>query len=279
MNEDQIRQLLQSHRRSEKQRRFRCPDEHLLAAYVDGKLSGKQRTGFEAHVSGCDSCLDALGFLTRSAEWTSTTEIPAYLVARARTLTEHKQPGILRWRWAFATAAAACVVLAVALIVLKSRVKEPTAPTDGSLIAQNQPTPESVVPTVVPEPPRPLPTRSVAQPNLNRGQASTVRGNESSRPKESEFKPVLLFPREGSVVRKGDLELRWRPSPDALRYEIRLITTDGSLRLVRETTETSLKLSAEELQTDTHYYLRIVAHTSDGRSTASEIVSFRLVKD
>ena len=279
MNEDQIKQLLQSRRQSAGQRGFRCPDENVLAAYLDGKLDGSDRIAFEKHTAGCQGCLDALAFLTRSAEWTNTSEVPAYVVARARSLVTQRPAITWRWRWAFATAAAACVILAVSLLFLRSRVEQPSVPQDGTLIAQSQPTPEPVAPTPITEPARPLPTRSIERPNLNRGEAPTARGNGSRSETESAVKPALLFPREDSVVRKSELELRWRPVPDAVRYEIRLITSDGGLRLVRETKELSLRLVDEELQTDKAYYLKVVAHTSDGRTIPSELVSFRLNKD
>lgn len=274
MDEEQIRQLLQSHRRSGGRPGFRCPDEQRLAAYVDGKLVGNERTSFEKHVSACDSCLDAIAFLARSAEWPEADQVPAYLVARERALAAEKSVAIWRWKWAVATAAAACAVLAITFIVWNSRIRETAAPAEGSLIAQNQqPTPLVIV-TPAAEQPGPLPTRSVTKPNLNRGETPSVRGDDS------EVRPVLLFPREDSVVRREELEFRWLPGAGAVSYELRLAAADGSLKFARETKDLRLKLGDEvELQDDAHYYVTIVAQSSDGRFTRSEIVSFRLAKN
>lgn len=273
MEEKEIKHLLQSYRRSEGRRGFRCPDEHMLASYVDGKLHGGARTTFESHVGACDSCLETIGFLTRSTEWTNTSDTPAHLVARARGLVTEKRSGVWRWKWAMATAAAAFVLAAVSFVFWNSRIQQSDIPTEG-LIAQTQPTPEVVATTPSTEAPRPLPTRSVIKPNLNRGEIPAVRGSDN------EFKPILLFPREGSVVRQSNLEFRWQRGADAVSYQVRLVTADGSLKLIKETKELALKLGDEvELRDDTNYYVTVVAQTSDGRLTRSDIVGFRIGKD
>src|SRR5687767_1232421 len=117
MDQKEIKQLLQSHRRSEGGHGFRCPEENRLAAYVDGQLTAEARTTLENHVTDCNSCLEGIAFLARSAEWTNTNAIPAYLIARARGLVTEKPPvSVWRWRWAMATAAAAFVVVAVIFV-------------------------------------------------------------------------------------------------------------------------------------------------------------------
>ena len=274
MNEEQIRQILQSQRSAEPRRKFRCPEENKLAEYVDGRLSGSERTAFERHTSDCQSCLEAIAFLTRSAEWTDSKEIPAYLVARARGLVTQKAP-VWRWRWAIPAVAAVCLVLALSFLVFRSRVRQPNVAVDESLIAQNQQTPPPVVVnTPAEEPPRPLPSRSVTKPNLNQGQTPSVRRIQSG------LLPRLLVPREGSVLRRDELEFRWEPVSEAAFYRVRLATADGSLVREMETREPTLKLADDvKLTADANYYVTVVAHTSDGRATKSEIVRFRLAKD
>lgn len=277
MDEKQIQQILKSRRRADPRSIFGCPEENLLASYVDGKLTGNQRTVFERHVSDCQSCLAAIAFVTRSAEWDSK-EVPPYLIARARALVIEKPATVWRWRWATAMAAAACLVLALSFVTLRSRMQQPAGSVDGSLVAQNQQTPRAVViPPIVETPrvePRPAPTRSVTKPNLNGREAPASRGTED------ELKPRLVFPREGSVVRRDQLLFRWQPAADVVFYTIRLAAMDGSLMKEIETKESTLKLSDEvQLRDDAKYYVTVVAHRSDGRETTSEIVSFRLIKD
>ena len=276
MDEKQIQQILKSQRRADPRSTFGCPEDSMLASYVDGQLTGNQRTAFERHVSDCQSCLAAIAFLTRSAEWDSK-EVPPYLIARARALVTEKPATVWRWRWAMATAAAACLLLALSFIIFRSRTQPPAV--DGPLVAKNQETVESVVspPTVETprvESPRPAPTRSITKPNLNAQEAPASRGTED------QLKPRLVFPREGSVVRRDQLLFRWQPAADVAFYTIRLAAMDGSLMKEIETKESTLKLSDEvQLRDDAKYYVTVVAHRSDGRETKSEIVSFRLIKD
>lgn len=272
MDEEQIREVLQPHRHSDGRRKFRCPDENDLAAYVDGQLAANARTSLEGHASSCDACLESLAFLARSAEWSDSSHIPAYLLARARGLVTEK-PASWRWRWALATAAAACVLLAITFVVLKSRVQQPQPQIDAPLIAQNrQPSTAEVNPTV--EPPRPVPTRSVAKANLKQGDVPSVRSSESQP------KVRLLFPREGSELRRNELKFRWEPVTDAVLYKVRLAAADGSLMMQKESKEPSLMLADDVvLQKDAMYYVTVVAQMGDGRALKYEIRSFRLAKE
>jgi hypothetical protein len=276
MDEKQIQQILKSQRRADPRSTFGCPEENWLASYVDGQLTGNQRTAFERHFSDCQSCLAAIAFLTRAAEWDSK-EVPPYLIARARALVTEKPATVWRWRWAVATAAAACLLLALSFVLIRSR-QQPVGLVDGPLVARNQETPEAVTtPIVKPptvEPPRPLPTRSVTKPNSNGNDSAASRGTHD------EFKPRLLFPSEGSSVRRHELVFRWEPAADAVFYKVRLVTIDGSLIREIETKEPTLKLGNDvQLREDAKYYVTVVAHSSDGHETISEIVSFRLIKD
>ena len=269
MDEQQLKQLLQS--RSNPRRGFGCPDENQLVAYVEGQLTGKVRTKLERHVSSCESCLDAIGFLAQSSEWSDSEAAPAYVVARARGLVTTKRRG-WRWEWAVA-AAAACVLLVVSLIVFKARVQQPTS-VDGPLVAQNVERSPVVVNTPTPEPPRPVPTRSVSRTETNREQTPSVRGANRS---EGELKPRLLFPHEGSVVSRRELDCRWQAVPDAQSYTVRVSGLDGSLLVEEETKEPRLKLTDDErFKNDGSYYLTVVAHLSNGRTITSDLVKFRI---
>ena len=268
MDEQQLKQLLQS-RRSPR-RGFGCPDENQLAAYVEGQLTAKVRSKLERHFSSCESCLDAIAFLAQSTELSDSEPVPAYVVARARGLVTTKRRG-WRWEWAVATAAAACVLLVVSLIVFKSRVH------DEPLVAQNVERSPAVVNTPTPEPPRPVPTRSASRTETNREQTPSVRGANRS---EGEFKPRLLFPHEGSVVSRRELDCRWQAIPDAQSYTVRVSGLDGSLLVEEETKESRLKLNDDErFKNDGSYYLTVVAHLSNGRTVTSDLIKFRIAKD
>ena len=274
MDEKQIKEILQSERSFEPRSGLTCPEENKLAAFVEGQLTGSERSKFERHVSNCQSCLAAIGFLTRSAEWDDRPEIPPYLVARARRLADANRRIAWRWQWAVAGAAAACILLALSFAIFKSRVQHPSTSVDGPLVAQNQQTPESAVSTPTIESPPPAPIRSVTKPKPNEDQSAVVRGNED------QLRPRLMFPRNGAIVRKRDLQFRWAPVEDATSYTVRLVKADGSLIREIEAKVPALTLSDDvELAPNTTYYVRVVAHTSDGRGKESDIVRFRVAKE
>jgi len=271
MDEQQVKQLLQSRGHS-RRRALGCPDENQLAAYVDGQLTGKARSQFERHVASCEPCLDSIAFLAQSGEWSEQQPVPGYVVARARGFVTEKRSG-WRWQWALATASAACLLLVFSLIIFKSRMQQPTV--DGPLVAQNH-EPSVVVNTPTPEPPRPVSTRSVTKPEINRGETPSVRGDSRSA---GEVKPTLLFPREGSIVRR-EVDCRWQSIPDAASYTVRVSGLDGSLIVEQETKESSLKLNIDgQFKYDASYYVKVVAHLNDGRTIPSDLVKFRIAKD
>lgn len=270
MDEEEIKQVLRSHQYSNGRRGFACPDETEVAAYVDQQLKAKPRKALERHFSGCDSCLQTIAFLTQAADWKASDAMPAYLVTRARTLINVNSRPVWSWRWPIATAAAACVLLVTSLVYLRVGEQQQIAPVE--LIAQNQP-PVSVGSPQF-SPPQPLPSRPVTKHNANRGDTPSVRGTQS------EPKPNLLFPQEGSLLRRDQLEFRWRPVQDAVYYTVRVVTSEGSLKFEKETKEPALKLGSEiELQTSATYYVTVVAHHQEGRFTKSEIIKFRLARD
>ena len=274
MDEKQIKEILQSQRSFEPGSRFGCPEENKLAAFVDGQLTVSERSKFERHMSNCQSCLAAIGFLSRSAEWDDPPEIPPYLLARARRLAGANRRTMWRWQWAVASAAAACILLALSFAIFKSRVQQPSPSVDGPLVAQNQQTPAIAVSTPTVESPRPAPTRSVTKPTSNEDQSLVVRGNDD------QLKPRLMFPSNGATVRKHDLHFRWEPVEDATSYTVRLVKADGSLIREIEIKGPELILSDDvELAPDTTYYVRVVAHTSVGRGKESDMVRFRVARE
>src|SRR5215467_13342409 len=45
-------------------RRWNCPDDHTIAAYVDGRL-GDKKARLEAHLSKCERCRSAVAGVVR----------------------------------------------------------------------------------------------------------------------------------------------------------------------------------------------------------------------
>ncbi len=271
MDEKEIRKLLQSERRP-RRRGWRCPDDNQLAAYISGRFDESKRKAFETHAANCDSCISAIGFLALSAEWPAFNEVPAHLLSRARNLISAKPPATWRWRWAMATAATASVVLIVAFIALRFRAEQMPAPPSGPLVAQqHQPDVPVVQATPTIQLPVPAPTRSVQKPKSTEVPAPSLRGGAE------ELKPIVVLPRDGAVLRRDQLQFRWKPMADAAFYEVNVVTEEGGLIFKDETSEAQLRLDDNaQLQPGAKYFVTVVAHMREGRTAKSNIVSFRL---
>lgn len=125
MTPDEIASLLRASRTDSPGRDPACPDEHLIAAYVDGTLGADARAPLELHLADCTHCLGLVGILSREQAVTATDPVPELAIARARSLAK---PRSRRWgsfdpQWA----AAAAVVLAAAVLV---RLSEPPRPAE-----------------------------------------------------------------------------------------------------------------------------------------------------
>jgi hypothetical protein len=90
-----------------------CPDEHEIAAYVEGAIGESTRDAVELHLADCERCTLLVGTLSR-LEIESAEAVPAETMARAASLVAEKPN---RWpRYLPHLAAAAVLVLAVGVL-------------------------------------------------------------------------------------------------------------------------------------------------------------------
>ena len=104
MNPERLTNLLAAGANAEPPGPSACPDEHLIAGYVDGGLDDDSRAGVELHLADCGRCLKIVGSLCRERR-PAGSEVPV-----RRT-----------WQSAPWWAAAATVVLAVPFALHFSR--------------------------------------------------------------------------------------------------------------------------------------------------------------
>lgn len=89
-----------------------CPEEHEIAAYVDGTTHESARDELELHLADCERCTLLVGSLTR-LEIEATDGASAVTLERARRLVPHQSK---RWtQYLPHLAAAAVLVLAVSV--------------------------------------------------------------------------------------------------------------------------------------------------------------------
>lgn len=105
-----------------------CPDEHQLAAYVDGTLDEAGIEPLESHLADCDACLGLVGLLSREREAPAAEAVPELTLARVRSLPSKRRG----WsRFAPHTAAAAVALITISaltdLLPLQRSGSDPSA--------------------------------------------------------------------------------------------------------------------------------------------------------
>lgn len=284
MDEKEIQRLLAQRGDKPSRRGWRCPDETRIAAYADGRLGGAARSSVEAHVADCDHCRAQVAFLVRAAESPADVAVPAQLISRARSLVTEKprESGFRGWRWA-ATAAVACLILTVGLtLVLK--FGRPEAAQAPELIAQSReqgapPAPPISLATQTPAPAAATPPVPAARADTPRPKTERTPAPATRKPSANPLLPELLSPRDGAVLRRGGLEFRWRPVGEAVFYEVSLMSAAGDLVFQTQTAETRLTLPADvALASGAKYFVWVRAHLRQGKTSKSDLVSFRLAE-
>lgn len=87
-----------------------CPDQETLAAFVEGKLEGKEAKDIRRHVMACSECLDLS--LASSVPPDRSVMVPGKLVAKAVSIDPVTAQGIKLWDIAVAFSEKAIKVLA-----------------------------------------------------------------------------------------------------------------------------------------------------------------------
>lgn len=271
--ESEIKRLLSVQKQTGEHGRH-CPDEIQLAAFVAKRLDRPAHAAVESHLADCDFCLSQLAFLIHPFE--KFDQVPFSLLARARDIGARKPKATFNWgwRWAAPIAALACLVIFGVVVVLQLRNREANSPVGAQMIAQ-QTEPLPVTSPEVARPPQAVRSESAAQTHVpkpkSEGKGVVRRGSPEGGI------PNLLAPVEGAVINRNDLELRWQTVPDAMFYEVRVLSTAGEIILVEQTERTSLKPGAvASLAPGTKYFVVVTAHLREGRTEKSEVVSFRV---
>ena len=229
-------------------RRWTCPDDETIAAYVDNSLSHTTKARIEFHLSKCERCRV---IVTDVVKLQRELELPVPPFELARRPVQFTPPVSPRSRWIWAPAAAmALIVLITAIISLlrgpqKLLVSSPPPPT-APLVAKAEPL------TVSRTPPREI----------------------LRKPQLSEALPVMLSPHPDSAVVREHLEFNWTPVSHSRYYEINVVTSDGDLLWEGQTEKPVLRLPSNIVLKRGSYFVWITAYLADGRVTKSSPVRF-----
>ena len=229
----------------------KCPTEQQLAEYADQQSIGADRHVIELHLVGCDRCLRQVGFLVRNSG-AEPAKVPEELLERAQRLGSRK-PRRLVFPWGWATVATGALAGLLVIFMIGGRPGQQVAPTQvrGNSAVVSQPTAQ-----VIPPPDR--------EPSADR------RGTNAGIPQQ-----LLLFPQAGQTVAAEDLTFHWSEVPNALFYELQVLSDDGDVIW-----ETHTKSSSAKLPTSIHllksrtYFVRLRIHGSQDKVEESKTVPF-----
>lgn len=232
-------------------RKWTCPGDSTIAAYVDGVLGKLGRRWIELHLSSCRRCRLLLADVVKAQEETDLRLPPVVLMQKAVRLAE-RRPAPWRWVWVPAIASAAIALFAIAAMVLyrpeQLTLLPPRAPS-APLIAKAGPS---------------LAARA-AIPEIVR------------KPRTAELTASILSPTPDSIVATKKLHFSWKPLPHARDYAVRVVTRDGDLVWGGQTERSSLQLPPDVQFPEGSYFVWISATLDDGRIAKSPPVRF-LVK-
>jgi hypothetical protein len=87
----------------------------------------------------------------------------------------------------------------------------------------------------------------------------------------------VIFPGDGAVMRREDLEFRWDPLPNTIFYEVWITTAEGELVFEQKTEAQKIKLEpGVALSSGTSYFFSVRAHLREGKTAKSSILNFRI---
>jgi hypothetical protein len=87
--------------------------------------------------------------------------------------------------------------------------------------------------------------------------------------------PSLVFPQEGAVVSAAEVEFRWTAVPQALFYEVRVLSAEGDRLWEQRVDGTRTRVPASALSQERgKMFVSVRAQLPDGRAVKSEVVGF-----
>ena len=219
-----------------------CPDEHVVAGYVDGGLHLTACREFERHLADCPHCLALVGLLGRERDAAALEPVPDLVVARARALVTEREPRrskfAPRWKFVPQWAAAAALVLAVPLLLQLGRNQ------DSGFEGQGRPEPAA--------------TRALAP---------------------ADGGPQVLTPGAGAALDAGGLTFRWTEVPDTPYYDVRIVTDAGDVVIEERVTGTSWQPRVQlDLRPGAAYYVHVDAYPGGEVAVSSDHVPFTVAE-
>ncbi len=239
-------------------RTWSCPEDDVLAAYMERRLQLPQQQQVETHVAACPYCLEQIGFVLNVQD-AELPQVPAALLARVAKPAARPRLADLSWRWAPATAALAGFVV-LASVMIQQDSAAPPAGSEGPPVRDQVPPAVPAASTPVPE--TPGASRAGSAPRETRSHSQIAGGLQ------------LLEPRAGALVAAEGFDLRWTAVPRALFYEVRITTAGGQMVWSGKVEREQVRVPAEAGLRPGPHFAWVRAHLPEGRLIRAQAVSF-----
>lgn len=220
-----------------------CPDDHDLAALVDGCLHPETTGLLRLHLADCDFCTAQAGLLKQLDDFVPEQKVDEFVLARARRMGRGRQ--VSRIRYASRWATAAIVVLAVALV-----------------FEWNSPVLE------VPE---------ITNSTSNDPGLQIIDNRQTRNLGPDGLRLRVLTPSNGAVIDPDGPSFSWTGLSGSLYYDARIVTDEGDLVWQARVEDTELVLPGHlQLKPETEYFFRVDAHLASAKSISSQHVLFSI---
>lgn len=227
-----------------------CPDEEKLAAYVEGRLLGRDKQRLQSHLVDCDACRDTVGFLVRAARQPLAPAAPGDYIAAASDVRPQAPPRARTLPWISAgllTAVVAVVGVFLLLRVTPDELRPSIAASKAPIVAKIEP----------PAPAAPADRHPV------------LRGSTAPAPL------ALISPAANSTLpASGRLRFAWGNVRHASYYEIRVTDASGGPVWQSRVESNEARTSADAFKSGTKYFVWVRAFLDDGSSVESPAVPF-----
>ena len=235
------------------ERRRGCPGVDMVSGYVDSILDDARREGLQRHLADCAYCRKLVGDAVKLQRVAELPEVPAALIERVRS---HMPATHERSRWGWMPVAAAGTLACTALAVTFLR-----------------PPPTLTIPTW---PPPAGPTIYKSGPRGFSAAPSAAISETIRKSRSYEYLPSVTSPRPDSVVPPGQLQFRWSEVPDAVNYQVRVVTTEGDLVWEGHANVAQVDLPDGFTLNNGKYFVLVTALMENGRMRKSTPVRFRI---
>jgi Putative zinc-finger len=235
---------------NQRTRRWHCPEDAVIAGYVDCALTEARRARVQRHLADCGYCRTLVADIVKSRREAEVPAAPTALVEKGLAVPTSTP---WRWRtiWAPVTALGAACTLIAATVLLQQ--------------------PERLVLPSWPAPAAPMVSESGPQPPARKPGREIVRNQTPPQPS-----PSIISPKEGSAVSREALGFQWKAVPQSLYYQVRIVTSEGEVVWEGQLIGTHLELPNDAPLNNGKYFVLISAFMENGHMVKSDPVMFQI---